>query len=347
MKQKSTLKNNLNYTGEKTTPTGIHFIQYSENFFLEQKINDTKEIIPLMQNNYVHWIKVSGMNNPDLIVDLVKKFGLNILDAKDILTPQHIATVEEFDENIFIVLTAVYNKKGDEELYTEHIALILGKNYVISFQESNEPLFDNIYKATKENSMRIDNKNADFLLATLLNEIIKNYNNCLSQLEDSLEDLEEKLLDINSLKDNLISEIQEKRRNTITLRKILSPLKDQFSKLLRADNSLIQQHELPFYKDLYDQLLYVLQNMEFCREIISSLIDLYLNNNDLKMNFIMKRLTVVSTIFIPLTFLVGVWGMNFKFMPELDWKYGYFCAWGLMIITGIIVWIFLKKRRWF
>ncbi len=342
------LHDKINYIGDKPTPTNIHFIKYSENEFFEQKTNQIQTIIDQIHGDYVHWIRVTGMNNPELIINLAKNFGLNNLDARDILNSEHIASVEEFDDNIFIVLSGVYqDMKQQNELMTEHIALILGKNYVVSFQETDVDLFENIYNSIKNRSVKIDNRNADFLFASLLSKIIGNYNHCLSQLEDSLEDLEEKLLNIDNLKDNLIVEIQEKRRNTIILRRILSPLKEQFSKLLRTDNSLIHERELPFYKDLYDQLLYVLQNMDFCREIISSLIDLYLNNNDLRMNYIMKRLTIVATIFIPLTFLVGVWGMNFKFMPELDWKYGYLYAWILMGIVGFVVWRFLKKRNWF
>ncbi len=337
---------NLLYTGENETPTNVHFIRYSATGFHEQEIKDIHDIKQQMKPDDVHWIDVTGMNNPELIVGLVKAFGLNILDAKDILTPQHIVIVEEFDDNIFIVLTVVYYNKHNE-LSTEHMALILGQNYVISFRETREPFFENIYNTIKEHVVRINSRNADFLFASLLNEILTNYTDVISTLEDNLEELEDELLDIGNLKDNLITTIQEKRREMIRLRKILSPFKDQFPKLLRADKSLIGEKEKPYYKDINDQILYILQNLESCREIMSSLVDLYLNNNDVKMNFIMKRLTVVATIFIPLTFLVGVWGMNFKLMPELEWQYGYLFAWGIMLVTGIWISVVMKKRGWF
>lgn len=344
-KKNKHISSKLIYTGHNTTPTNIHFIQYNESGHHEKRTNNAQDILSLINDQSVSWILVSGMNNPELITNLVKNFGLSTLDAKDILTVHHIITVEEYDENIFMVLPATYYIKNKE--VTEHIALVLGKNYVISFQESDNPLFKSVYTAINESSLRINNKKADFLFVSLLNIIMNNYSESVSQLEEDLEDLEDQLLDIEHLKKNLIGDIQEKRREMIRLRKMLIPFKEQLVKLLHANNALISKDIIPYYKDVYDQTLYILQNIESCREILSSLVDLYLNNNDLKMNLIMKRLTVVATIFIPLTFLVGVWGMNFKFMPELSWRYGYLFSWIIMFIIGFYVVWYLKKKDWF
>ena len=139
--------------------------------------------------------------------------------------------------------------------------------------------------------------------------------------------------------------IQQHRHEYMIIRKNSLPLKDQFSKLLRTENGIITPDILPIYNDLQDQLQFVIQTTESCREITSSLVDLYISNNDLRMNAIMKRLTIVSTLFIPLTFLVGVWGMNFKIMPELDWRYGYFIAWAVMIATGVLTWLYMRNER--
>ena len=165
--------------------------------------------------------------------------------------------------------------------------------------------------------------------------------------KEMLEDIEETLLDIKSDQGNMGSMIQQRRHEYMLIRKNSQPLKEQFPKLLRTENGIISPDMLPIYNDLADQLQFVIQTTESCREIISSLVDLYISNNDLRMNAIMKRLTVVSTLFIPLTFLVGVWGMNFKLMPELDWRYGYGIAWGIMFLTGILTWIYMRKKDWF
>lgn len=160
-----------------------------------------------------------------------------------------------------------------------------------------------------------------------------------------LEDIEELLLDIHNIPANTGQLIQERRKESITIRKNAQPLKEQFIKLSK-NPALISAELLPLFNDIYDQILFTLQTTESCREIISSLVDLYISNNDLRMNAIMKRLTVVSTIFIPLTFLAGVWGMNFQFMPELGWKYGYLFAWLLMLLAGLISWLYLRRKDW-
>jgi magnesium transporter len=333
------------YTGQFQTQTHIRVLNYSQHDFIEKEMSEIAEIQSIINENCVTWIRVSGMTNAGLIIDLIKSVGLNELDARDILTTQHIMSIEEYDKNIFIVMPVTYT--AGEQKITEQVALITGKNYLISIQESEHPLFESICGEIKNDKyLKFNNRKSDFLMASILNEVVTYYGDEVVQLEDNLEDLEDQLLDIRQIHKDLITEIQEKRREMIHLRKLLFPFKEQFSKLLRVDPGLIQKQEVPYFKDIYDQLLYILQNLESCREILSSLVDLYLSNNDVKMNVVMKQLTLVATIFIPLTFLVGVWGMNFKFMPELDWRYGYLFAWVLMVGIGGFVWWYLKRKEW-
>ena len=195
--------------------------------------------------------------------------------------------------------------------------------------------------------LNIRKKGSGLLLAFLLNTIIANLVEAASKVEEMLEDIEETLLDIKNDQGNMGQLIQQHRKEYMIIRKNSQPLKEQFAKLLRTENGLISPDILPIYNDLSDQLLFVIQTTESCREIISSLVDLYISNNDLRMNAIMKRLTIVSTLFIPLTFLAGIWGMNFKIMPELDWRYGYGIAWSLMLLTAIVTWLYMRKKDWF
>ncbi len=341
------LSGKISYTGLNTTPTDLQLIGYNNKQVFEKKITDTSLINSFIKEDCTHWISVKGMNNSEEIVSIVISIGLTTIEAKDILNVQRSAKIEESNGNILIMLPAIYyNEKND--LIFENLTLILGKNYLISFQESNYPLFDNIYSAIKENSVKIRTGEADFLLATILNEVLNNYNDTIAQVEEEMEDLEDNLLDIKNNKDeDLINDIQEKRRIIIRMRKLMYPVKDQFGKLIRADNTLIQRKQIPYFKELSDQVIYILQTLDSCREIMSSLVDLYLNNNDVKMNMVMKQLTVVATIFIPLTFIVGVWGMNFVYMPELTWEYGYIYAWGTMILIALLIWFYFKKKKWF
>lgn len=333
------------YTGNFNTKTQIQCISYSPQYFSEHVIQTAQEAVSFIKEDCITWIRVSGMTDTQTIIDLIKNVGLNELDAKNILTTQHIMTVKEYDNNIFIILPLSYsiNEKG----YSEQSAIILGKNYLITITENDNAVFQNIYSEIKNNkNQKFVNRSPGFLMAAILNEALSSYGDEIISLENELEELEDKLLDISQSQKEMISIIQEKRRAVIRLRKKLAPFKDQLSKLLRVEPGLINEKEIPYFKDIYDQLLYILQNIESCREILSSLVDLYLSNNDVKMNQVMKQLTSVATIFIPLTFLVGIWGMNFDFMPELSWKYGYLSAWIIMIVIGIVVWWYMKKKDW-
>ena len=233
-----------------------------------------------------------------------------------------------------------------DELDVQQICLILGDNYILTFLENETEFFDNVYRAIKSDILKIRSRQTDYLLSILLNNVMGNYTAIITSIDDQLEDLEEELLTISNNKD-IGFQIQALRSQYMTMKRSVIPLKEQYIKLLRGEHSLIHKANRAFYSDVSDHLQFVLETIEICRETLSSLVDLYYSNNDLKMNNIMKRLTVVSTIFIPLTFLVGVWGMNFQFMPELGWKYGYMYAWGLMAITGIAISIWLYRKKWY
>jgi len=333
------------YTGQFNVKTHIQCISYSADTFLENKAGTVQEALANIRDGYINWIRVFGMTDTKLIIKLIGSIGLDIMDAKDILTTQRIMSVEEYTKNIVVILPVSYTIEGEK--CSEQVALIMGRNYLITIKESDHLLFNGIYSGIKDSKIRkFGNNDAAFLMASILNEVIATYGDEIIQLEDELEGLEDQLLDINQMPKDMISSIQEKRRRLIELRKMLTPFKDQLSKLLRVDPGLIDEKVIPYFKDVYDQLLYILQNIESCREILSSLVDLYLSNNDVKMNRVMKQLTLVATIFIPLTFLVGVWGMNFQFMPELSWKYGYLFAWIIMAIIGGTVWWYLKRKDW-
>jgi magnesium transporter len=333
------------YTGPFKTATRCECMLYSPQEIVEKTMSDPEQIQAMIGDEAITWISVRGMTDADFIIRLVKDFGLSELNAKDILTTQHLITIEEYDQHLFIVLPVSYTIDG--EAVTEQVALIAGANHLISIQESDHPLFETIRADIRNRRyLKYSSRKADFLLASILNEVITAYADEVVQLEDRLENLEDQLLDIKQMHTELIHEIQDNRRTMIHLRKLLFPFKEQLAKLLRVESGWINSQQIPYFKDIYDQLLYILQNIESCREILSSLVDLYLNNNDLKMNIVMKQLTLIATIFIPLTFLVGVWGMNFKFMPELDWRYGYLLAWGLMLAIGVGVWRYIKRKDW-
>ena len=318
------------------TVTRISLTQYNADTLhtREIKTNETS-FKKFVDGNSINWFQVSGLTDSEAVTRIVNEFGMHNLDAKDILTPQHVVKIEEYDKHMLIVLNSSYYDTN-MEINSEHISILITGNVVISFTESNNPVFENAYKAIDSNMLNIRRKNSGLLLAFLLNTIIANLVESASKVEEMLEDIEETLLDIKNDQGNMGLLIQQRRKEYMVIRKNSQPLKEQFAKLLRTENGIISSDILP-----------IIQTTESCREIISSLVDLYISNNDLRMNAIMKRLTIVSTIFIPLTFLAGIWGMNFKMMPELDWQYGYGIAWSLMLLTAISTWLYMRKKDWF
>lgn len=335
------------YSGVHETETNITLTQYDEKNVTSHPVRTTEPDFSKLTNaKQINWFQVSGLMDAEVITRLVKECGLHNLDAKDVLTPQHVVKIEEYKERLLIIMNSCYYNENNE-LRSEHISIVVAGNVVISFTESNNPVFEAVIQALNTNLLNIRKKGCGMLLAFLLNTIIANLADSAAKVEDILEDIEEKLLNPeNNIKD-IGLQIQERRRDYMMIRKNSQPLKEQFPKLMRSELGIITEDMLPVYGDISDQIQFIIQTNDGCREIISSLVDLYISNNDLRMNAIMKRLTVVSTIFIPLTFLVGVWGMNFTIMPELDWQYGYAVAWIIMIAAGVLTWLFLKKKDWY
>ncbi len=335
------------YVGEHKTETTISLTQFNAVSIDTREINpDMESFKSLVDSSRINWFQVSGLTNSEAVTRIVNDFGMHNLDAKDILTPEHVAKIEEYDKHMLFIFNSTYYN-SNLKLNSEHISILITDNIVITFTESNNPVFENACKALESNMMNIRKRGVGLFLAFLLNIIFANLVEAASKVEDLLEDIEETLLDTKCDQSGVGLQIQQRRKDYMMIKKNTQPLREQFSKLLRTDVVLINREIRPIYNDLADQLQYVTQTMESCREIISALVDLYISNNDLRMNEIMKRLTVVSTIFIPLTFLAGVWGMNYKFMPELEWQYGYFVAWGLMITVGFISLRYMQKKDWF
>ena len=335
------------YAGEHETVTRINLTQYNADSLHTRELKTSETSFKkFVGEKSINWFQVSGLTDSEAITRIVNEFGMHNLDAKDILTPQHVVKIEEYDRHMLIVLNSSYYDTN-MEINSELISILITGNVVISFTESNNPVFENAYKALESDMLNIRRKNSGLLLAFLLNTIIANLVEAASKVEEMLEDIEETLLDIKNDQGNMGQLIQQRRKEYMVIRKNSQPLKEQFDKLLRTENGIISSDILPIYNDLSDQLQFIIQTTESCREIISSLVNLYISNNDLRMNAIMKRLTIVSTIFIPLTFLAGIWGMNFKTMPELDWQYGYGIAWSLMLLTAFSTWLYMRKKDWF
>ena len=330
----------LSYDSENMAPTRLHLFSYNANDIDEHIENDLQILIPETERpDYIHWLQICGLQNTSDIQNICTHFGINFLVMQDILNPNHPCKIEEY-EKFNIVIAKYFDKEKESQ-----VSIVQGENFILTFMEYETPAFRGIENALRNNILKIRTRPSDYLLTVLLNDLVTNFISVSAQIDNSLEDLESELLLEKSAYEIGI-EIQTLRRRYLLLKRTVLPLKEQYSRLIRSDSPLIHKTNRAFFNDLNDHINYVAQNIEICRETLSSLVDLYISNNDLRMNSIMKRLTIVSTIFIPLTFLVGVWGMNFDNMPELSWQYGYIAAWLLMICIGVGVYIFLKTKKW-
>ncbi|MDL2247996.1 magnesium/cobalt transporter CorA [Bacteroides sp. OttesenSCG-928-J23] len=343
------LSEKLVYTGDSQSATRLFLCSYSATEVDETEGKKLKEISPRLHDDRINWLQVYGLKDTETIREVCEHFEINFLVLQDILNADHPTKIEEHDDYTVIIVKLFHFNEADkeDEMMQQQLCIIQGSNYILTFLESDSTFFENISTAIRNDILKIRTRQTDYLLSVILNNVMGNYNQIVSDIDDSLEDLEEELLNIKGKVRDLGVHIQSLRRQYLQIKKAVFPLKEQYVKLLRSENKLIHKVNRAFFNDVNDHLQFVLQTIEICRETLSSLVDLYISNNDLRMNDIMKRLTIVSTIFIPLTFLVGVWGMNFEFMPELSWKHGYLVAWVLMIAIGILVFLFFKKKKWY
>jgi magnesium transporter len=336
----------LVYIGEKEQEEAkIFFFHYDGESLHEQATNNVEESIALRQDGTVTWLNVDGINRTVLIESLGKGYGLHPLVLEDILNTEERPKLENYNDYLYIVLKMLSYSDKEKEIVSEQVSIILGNNFVLSFQEGIEgDVFNPVRDRIRNNKGSIRKEGADFLVYALLDVIVDNYFIILEKLEDQIEVLEEELTE-NPIPATL-HKIHRLRRNMILLLKNIWPLREVINSMYRDESPLVKQATNIYLRDVYDHTIRVVESVESFREILTGMLDIYLSSINNKMNAVVKVLTIITTIFMPLTFIAGVYGMNFKFMPELEWHWGYFFVWFVMIaITGSMLFYF-KKKDW-
>lgn len=345
MTKNNLLTEQLKYMGENRTPTKVNLYSYNKESVAYNNDIDISNIKNSMNEDNMNWIRVIGLRDTSIIKDICQLFGIDFLTRQDILNPNHLPKIEEHDDYNVIILK-ILGKDKDNDYEPTHLCVIQGKEFIITFSEKELDIFNDILSAIDKNTLKIRQRQSDYLLSVILNGVISNYMSILSKMEDELEDMEEALIEPNNSNAPGIEHIQQYRKNYRIIKKCIFPMKEHINKLFHADNELLNESQRPFFNDVNDHLMFVFLTMESCRDLITAIVDLYISRNDQRLNDIMKQLTIVSTIFIPLTFMAGIWGMNFQWMPELSWEYGYIMAWGLMLFMGIALYFFFKHKKW-
>lgn len=334
----------LVYVGDKSKPSiRITLFDYDAEKYIEKTITNLEECVPYKNQKSVTWINVDGLADTAFIAKLDQLFGVHSLVLEDIVNTDQRPKMEDYGEYIYIVLKMLY-VENEHDVISEQLSLVIGSNYVLSFQEREGDYFDNIRDRIRSYKGRVRKMGSDYLAYVLLDTIVDNYFLVLEKMEEDITLLEEKLM--SSIGQVTASEVHHLKRDLILLRKQISPVRELVNALQRADSKLIHKVTEIYLRDLHDHVISVMDSIESFRDILSGLHDIYISSINLKMNEIMKVLTVISTIFIPLTFITGVYGMNFENMPELHWESGYFEVLAVMLVLALSMILYFKRKKW-
>jgi magnesium transporter len=328
----------------KVTKVEMELYDYDNVTYSTKLIQKIDEIAPFRDSESVSWINVVGLHDIDKINEIGTFFNLHSLTVEDILNTDHRPKVEITDEYIFIVLKMIHIDPETNQILIEQVSIILSNKYILTFQEREGDVFSNIRNRIINNIGRIRKSGADYLTYTLLDVIVDTYFLVLEKLNDRIETLESDL--VNNPDHAFVSEIQNLKREMIFLRKSVWPLREMLNRIAREETPFFASSTLPFLKDLYDHTIQIIETVDTMRDMISGLLDIFLSSLSNKTNEVMRVLTIIATIFIPLTFIAGIYGMNFEFMPELKWHYAYPAFWGIILalFSGLI--FYFKYKKW-
>ena len=334
----------LVYIGDKKeVPTEIYIIDYDSTQVREIQDATVEDICRLMGEDSVTWINVSGIHNTEVIKSIGDALHLHPLILEDIVNTEQRPKLDDYDDYLFIVTKMVTIE--DDEIVVEQMSMVLGNRYVICFQEVVGDVFNPVRDRIKKAKGRIRAGDADYLAYALLDMVVDHYYVLLEEFGETIEELQEKV--ISEAGAEILSELQDCRHRVVNLRKSIWPLREVVAGLLRGDSAMIGPDVGIFFKDVYDHTIQVADSLETYRELLSGVFDIYLSNVSNKMNQVMKVLTVIATLFIPMTFLAGIYGMNFKYMPELAWQWAYPAFWCLVLVLFAVMLILFKRKNWF
>ena len=335
----------LVYVGEKRVEKAtISVIDYNEAEVNERPVAKPSDCRQYLTRDSVTWINVTGLDDTGMLETMGDVFGIHLLVLEDILNTGQRPKLQDHDDYLFMTLKMLYRGQGNGEIVAEQVSLILGRNYVLTFQEIAGDVFDIIRDRIRTAKGRIRKIGCDYLAYSLLDAIVDNYFVVLEDLGDKIEALQEKVLDRPD--PETLQDIHKLKREMVFMRKNLWPLRELVGGLDKSESELVSEALGPYLRDVYEHTIQVIDNVELLRDMLSGSLDTYITMVSNRMNEVMKVLTVIATIFIPLTFIAGIYGMNFEYMPELKWKLGYAAAWCVMICVGIWMALFFKRKKW-
>ncbi|MFO7568640.1 MAG: magnesium/cobalt transporter CorA [Smithellaceae bacterium] len=321
----------------------VRIIRYNENLFEEREGSSDEDFAGLHGGTGNVWMNIDGLQDVKLLENVGHAFDLHPLILEDILNTDQRPKIEDLTDYLYIVLRNFHNHESGT-LYSEQVSIVLGKDFILSFQEKESPLFAPVLERLRIGKGKIRRAGPDYLVHALIDNVVDHYFIVLEDMGESIERLENDLL--RQTTPSELRSIHSLKRDLIFLRKSLWPLRETLSALQRSDSALIDEPSAIYFKDVFDHVIAIIDTVDTFRDMLSGMLDIYLSSVSIKLNEVMKVLTIIATIFMPLTFLAGVYGMNFKHMPELEWYWGYFGILALMLTVAVVMLIFFRRKKW-
>lgn len=326
------------------SPVILEMIRYNEKGSEKYDNLPVEELLDRAKPGSINWINIDGLTDAALIQKVGTHFDLHYLMMEDICSTEHRPKADEYDDHLFFTMKMLYRIK-EKEIDYEHISFVLGKDFLLSFQEKQGDIFGSLRDRIRNDVGVIRKRGADYLLYRLVDTIVDSYYSILENIGYKVEVIEDNISNNPSIED--FRQIQELKKEFIYLRKVVYPLREAMNKIIKNESGFIEDRNIKYFSDVYDHVIQLLDSLDTYKDLTSTLMDLYMNTINYKMNEVMKLLTVITTIFIPLSFVAGIYGMNFKYMPEIEWRYGYFQVLGVMAIIFAGMLFYFRHKKWF
>ncbi len=330
--------------GSVAVPISIQVMDYSETQCKEKEIQNIEECFDCRDSRTVSWININGLHDTALIEKIGEHFGIHPMILEDIVSVDQRPKMEDMGHYLYFSMKMIFVKNETRVLQTEQVSVIIGNRFVISFQEPDGDVFDPIRNRIRKGMGRIRKMGADYLAYSLLDAVVDHYFLVLESLGEEMENLEEEVIENPSSR--TIHELHQMKRQLLFIRKAVWPVRELVNGMERSESGLIHGSTQIYLRDLYDHTIQIIDMMETMRDMNAGLFDMYLSSLSNRLNEIMKVLTIISTIFIPLTFIAGVYGMNFRYMPEISWRWGYFGVLGIMAGAVIFMLAYFRNKKW-
>ena len=324
--------------------TRISVVDYSKQHVDQLEVKSLDEVIKYKNTDSLTWVVIEGLTDISIVENIGASFGIHPLVLEDILNTHQRPKFEEYDGYLYIVLKCLMPETKKFAVNYEQVSLLVLNNFVFTFKEKQDELFSPIYKRLSNNKGRIRTQGSDYLTYSILDTIVDQNFVLIDALDETVTMLEDKIF-LDASRDAL-NTIRKLKREIISIRRHISPIRELMAELLRSDSEIIHDSSRIYFRDVYDHTIRIIESIETYRDILSGLLDIYISSVSNKMNEVMKVLTVFASIFIPLTFIAGIYGMNFEYMPELQWKWAYPLLWAVFIIIPVVLLVYFRRKKW-